>query len=266
MPINPFDTERKTEALVPPDLQGTRQNQIALINWLMGFGPAPGQGGTSGQRVGPGPLMGPQGFVNRARGAAQGGQPNAFIGGQDNARSRFEQFFGPMGVPQSDLQRQSAGGISQFLNQPAPEQRALDIALPGLQEILSGSGGPQFERDIAMANQQGGRFASGNAVLRGEALRHQYNQRDQAANTLGLLSQAAGQNPFSRLMGAGQFGTTLAQQGDVGTQRLLQFIQWIMSQGQGAAFNVPIQQQPSGWDNFLSAAGTVVPFVGGGKK
>src|SRR3990167_9882235 len=171
-------------------------------------------------------------------------------------------FFGELGSPQTDLQRQSVGGISQFLNQPSPEMRALETTRPILEGMLTGTG-PQFERDISLANQQGGRFGSANAVLRGEAFRNLFNQRDQAAQTLGLLSQAAGQNPFSRLMGAGQFGTTLAQQGDVGTQRLLQFIQWIMSQGQGAAFNVPIQQQPSGWDNFLSAAGTVVPFVGG---
>src|SRR3990167_11224544 len=108
-------------------------------------------------------------------------------------------FFGELGSPQTDLQRQSLGGISQFLNQPAPEQRAFDVSRPILEGMLTGTG-PQFEQDISRANQQGGRFGSANAILRGEAFRNLFNQRNQTAQTLGLLAGQAGQAPFGRLL------------------------------------------------------------------
>lgn len=78
-------------------------------------------------------------------------------------------------------------------NAPTPEQTTFNAVRPLLEAMLTGSG-PQFERDIAMANSQGGRFSSGNAILRGEAFRHLFNQRDQTAQTLGMLSGAAGQS------------------------------------------------------------------------
>src|SRR5205085_1595304 len=162
-----------------------RQQQIQLLQQLLGF-PQGGQGGGA----------------NPA-----GGDP----------LGRLQQFFGTLSSPQTDLQRQVGGGISQYLNQPAPEQRALDVAMPGLQEILSG-GGPQFERDLSLANQQGGRFGSANAILRGEALRNLYNQRGQAAQTLGMLSSNAGQNPFSRLLGVVQFGSHEAEYAAIETE------------------------------------------------
>lgn len=165
----------------------------------------------------------------------------------------IEKFFGPLGVPQSDLQRQAAGGISQFLNQPAPEQRAFDVSRPILEGMLTGTG-PQFERDISMANQQGGRFGSANAILRGEALRHLFNQRTQTAETLGMLAGQAGQNPFGRLLAGGGFGTELAKQGDIGTQRLIQLLSGILGVGQQTAFNLPITQQP----NFLEQGGSAL--------
>src|SRR3990167_7538063 len=156
------------KAAVPGDLAGMRQQQIELLQQLLGF--APGSAGAGAPRGKALQLAG-KGFPGLGIPTGSGGGTGGPAGG--DPLTRLQQFFGQLGVPQTDLQRQSSAGISQFINQPAPEQRALDIALPGLQEILSRSGGPQFERDIAMANQQGGRFASGNAVLRGEALRHQ---------------------------------------------------------------------------------------------
>src|SRR5688500_14601860 len=74
----------------------------------------------------------------------------------------LESFFGPMGSPATPLQRQSTNAASQFLNQPAPEQRAMDVSLPALQAILSGTPGqgimdqlrPQFDRNLSAANQQ----------------------------------------------------------------------------------------------------------------
>ena len=196
-----------------------------------------------------------------APGSRGGGQGNAFLSGQANPLDRLQGFFGQLGLPQSDLQRQSAGGISQFLNQPAPETRAFDIALPGLQEILSG-GGPQFERDLSLANQQGGRFGSANAILRGEAFRNLFNQRDQAAQTLGMLASSAGQNPFARLLGGFGVGQQQAQQGDVETQRRLQLLLQLLGVGQQTAFNVPITQGQSPLD-ILGGFASFIPGIGG---
>src|SRR2546421_6113016 len=211
-----------------------RQQQIGLLQQLLGF-PQGGQGGGAPGQPG------------------QGGDPLA----------RLQQFFGTLGSPQTDLQRQTGTGISQYLNQPAPEQRALDVAMPGLQEILSG-GGPQFERDLSLANQQGGRFGSANAILRGEALRNLYNQRGQAAQTLGLLSANAGQNPFSRLLGAGAYGNQQAGQADIETQRRLAILLNLLGVGQQASFNVPTTQSPSPFSQFLALANTAANFIPGG--
>jgi hypothetical protein len=196
------------------------------------------------------------------------GSPNAYIGagGANNPLDRLQSFFGQLGSPPSALQRQTSTGISQFLNQPAPEQRAFDMASGGLQEILSG-GGPQFERDLSLANQQGGRFGSANAIMRGEAFRNLFNQRDQAAQTLGMLASSAGQNPFQRLMGGFGVGQQEAGQQDIETQRRLQLLMQLLGVGQQTAFNVPITQGPS----FLDTVGQIgsivqsfIPGLGGG--
>lgn len=256
-------TQRPTQALVPPDLQGTRQNQIGLLNYLLGFGNAPGQG--QGQTPG-----GHHGIL-AALALQRGGGANAYLGGQANPLDRLQSFFGQLGMPQSDLQRQSSTGISQFLNQPAPEQRALDVAMPGLQEILQG-GGPQFERDLSLANQQGGRFGSSNAILRGEAFRHQYNARDQAAQTLGMLSMSAGQNPFARLLQGFGIGGQEAGQADIETQRRLQLLMQLLGVAQQTAFNVPITQGQSPLDALGQIGGiatgiaSLFPGGGGGKN
>lgn len=88
-------------------------------------------------------------------------------------------------------------GASQLLNSPSPEMQTFNTARPILEGMLTGTG-PQFERDIALANQTGGRFSSGNAVMRGEALRNLFNQRTQTAQTLGMLAGSAGNAQFDR--------------------------------------------------------------------
>src|SRR5258705_7912818 len=103
----------------------------------------------------------------------------------------FLKLLGGLGSPQSTLQMQGADALGTMLRQPTPEQRALDISLPALQSMLTGTG-PQFDQDLSLANQQGGRFGSSNAILRGEAFKNLYNLRNQTAGTLGLLSQGAG--------------------------------------------------------------------------
>ena len=177
----------------------------------------------------------------------------------------FLRLLGGLGSPQSGLQMQGADALGAMLRQPTPEQRALDISLPQLQQMLTGQG-PQFERDLSLANQQGGRFGSGNAVLRGEALRNLFNMRTQVAQTLGLLSQGAGE--ANRGLAGQAFGVGQQQAGqmDLETQRRLQVLMQLLGVGQQTAFNVPIQQSPGLFQQLLGVAGGALPFLfpGGG--
>lgn len=171
----------------------------------------------------------------------------------------FLQLLGGLGVPQSGLQMQGADSLGAMLRQPTPEQRALDISLPQLQEMLTGQG-PQFERDLSLANQQGGRFGSSNAILRGEALRNLYNLRNQTAGTIGMLSGSAGQANRGLAGQAFGMGQQQAGQADIETQRRLQILMQLLGVGQQTAFNVPIQQGGGFWNNLLPILGA----VGGG--
>jgi len=162
----------------------------------------------------------------------------------------FLQTLGGIGSPQSGLQMQGADALGTMLRQPTPEQRALDISLPALQSMLTGAG-PQFEQDLAMANQQGGRFGSANAILRGEAFKNLYNMRNQVAQTLGLLSGGAGQANRGLAGQAFGVGQQQAQQGDIETQRRLQILMQLLGVGQQTAFNVPIQQGGGGLGDLL---------------
>jgi hypothetical protein len=143
----------------------------------------------------------------------------------------------------SALQRQSRSGIEAFLAQPSPESRTLNTARPALEAILSG-GGPQFEHDLSLANSAGGRFGSSNAILRGEAGRHAYNARTQAAGTLGVLSGQAGDADFGRLMA----GASLANQD---MMQRAQLLSGILGMAGGATLGLPVTQQQNG----LSALG-----------
>jgi hypothetical protein len=90
--------------------------------------------------------------------------------------------------------------VDDFLNQTSPEMATYNSMRPILEGMMTGTG-PQFERDLSMANSQGGRFGSANAILRGEALRNLFNQRSQTAQTLGSLAGQAGSSQFDRLFG-----------------------------------------------------------------
>ena len=200
----------KTGVAVPPDLAGPRQSQIGLLQGLL-----PNQG------------------------QLQSG----------GALSNINQAFGPLGVPQSDLQRQSAGNITNMLNANAPGS-----AMNVLQGMMTGTG-PQFERDIAGANQQGQRFSSANEILRGEALRNLFNLRTQTAQTMGALNQ----------WGFG-IGSQQAAQGDIGLQRLLNLFGGLLGQRQQATMELPITQQPNIWQALGGQTGqmaSILPFLGG---
>lgn len=175
----------------------------------------------------------------------------------------FLQQLGSLGSPQSTLQMQGSDALGNMLRQPTPEQRALDISLPALQGMLTGTG-PQFEQDLSLANQQGGRFGSANEILRGEALKNLYNLRNQTAGTLGLLSQGAGN--ANRGLAGQAFATGQQQAGqmDIETQRRLQVLMQLLGVGQQTAFNVPIQQSPGFFSQLLGVAAPLLGFALGG--
>lgn len=201
--------------------------------------------------------------------------------------ANLEGFFGGLGSQSTPLQRQATGGISQFLNQMAPEQRAMDVSLPALQNILGGAPGqgimdalqPQFQRNLSAANQQGGRFGSANAILRSRAVedfnllgaqaaQQGVNQQLQAAQVLGMLGGQAGQNPFQRLMGAAQVGQQDAQQMDLETQRRIQLLATLLGTAQQTAFNLPIVQTQQASGGLLGGLGGLLgaglgAFAGG---
>lgn len=192
--------------------------------------------------------------IGGIRGANIGAIADLF-GGRTGQLGNLLGTLGPMGVPTTGLQRQSLDAFSRMLSQPTPEQRALDISLPALQGMLTGTG-PQFEQDIALANAgSGNRFSSANALLRGEALRNLYNLRNQTAGTIGMLGQGAGAANRA-LAGQGfQVGTAEAGQQDIETQRRLQVLMGLLGAGQQAAFNVPIQAPGGGLGGILGGIG-----------
>ena len=199
-----------TGVAIPPDLAGARGSQINLLQGLL-----PNQG------------------------QLQSG----------GALQNIMQAFGPLGVPQSDLQRQSAGNIGNMLNANAPGS-AMNI----LQGMMTGTG-PQFERDIASANQQGQRFSSANEILRGEALRNLFNMRTQTAQTMGALNQ-----------GGFGIGQQQAQQGDIGLQRLLNLFGGLLGQRQQSTMEFPVTQTPNtgqALGGALSNFGSILPFLMG---
>lgn len=143
-------------------------------------------------------------------------------------------------------------GIAQFLNQPSPEMRTFDFARPILEGMLTGTG-PQFERDIAAANSQGGRFSSGNAILRGEALRNLFNQRTQTAGTLGILAGQAGSSQFDRMFQA--------------RNQRLQLLAGLLGLSGQATLSLPVENDQGVFGDLLKAGisfASMGGFGGGG--
>jgi len=231
--------KRKTEPAVPPDVRGIRGGQT---NFLGGF-----------------------------MDAMNSGTLDQFL----------QQGFGNLGMDFTANQKQASGGISQFLNQQSPEARALQNtqgALTGIANQNSGQGildalTPFFDKGVANANQQGGRFGSANALLRSQNLDStnllanqalQQGQQNQigAANILGMLSGQAGQADFGRLLQQFGIGQQEAQQGDIETQRRLGLGTGLFGVANQAAFNVPTVQQPSALEQFGGIAGNTADIFG----
>jgi hypothetical protein len=219
-----FKTE--ASAQVPKDLQGSRAHMINFLNHMLGFG-------SGGQQQ--------QGKFGNLAGAAkanaQGGGGTQQFG---NAGANLEEFFGALS-PLTGGAGGSQNPLDQFVNTPSAEQRALDTSMPALQEMISGQPGAQFERDISKANQQGGRFGSANAILRGEAHLNLLNSRQGAMQTLGMLSQGAG---------AGQ--QRQFNMADVGNQRRQAILGQLLGALMGPTLGAPVKEGRSAFENVLA--------------
>lgn len=183
-----------TEALVPPDMQGLRQQNIDLLSSFL--------------------------------------KPGAF-----DAGGAGYNFF--LNDPR----------LKQFLDQTSPEMTTYNTARPILEGMLTGTG-PQFERDIASANQSGGRFSSGNAIMRGEALRNLFNQRTQTANTLGVLAGQAGSSQWDRLFAA--------------DNQRLQLLTALFGMGAQSSFGFPVENDKGMLGDLLKIFAVMKGGGGGG--
>lgn len=162
------------------------------------------------------------------------------LGGPGNAQSRLEGFFGPLS---SQQQQTSQNFLSNLVNMQRPEQRTLEALQPS------------FDRNLAAANQTGGRFGSSNALLRGRAL--------EDFNMLGAqVSQQAQQQQLQ----AAQLLSSLGQN-DVNTR--LNLLQSLLGTAQGASFNLPIGTTPSGFQQGVGlgqGVGDIITQFTGGMK
>lgn len=273
----PWGTGANPFAPQAPASGGPNINTQSTGGMTPGGAPAtpPGTGGFTPSRPSlPGaPSAPPTGGMTP--GGTPGTSPGALGPGQ-----RLEQFFGPLGMPQSPLQQQAVGNISTFLSDAnSPFNRTQQQSFDVLGNILGSNPGqpvidalqPSFQRNLAEANQQGGRFGTSNAVLRSRALddfnllaaqaaQQGVNQQMQAAN----LGNILGNDQLARLAGIFGIGGQQAQQNDVETQRRIQLLQSILATSQGAALGQPVSVQPSGAQQGLQAGlsfASLLPFL-----
>lgn len=218
----------------------------------------------------------------------------------------------------SPLQQQAVGQIGSFLNQPAPETRALGQAQPALQSLLGGQqsqnpfGGfsagqqvvnaaqPVFNQNLqgaltqvanrapSVRNAAFGDQASGlaqralgdfnlfqqQALQQGQQLDLQHAMGNAQLSqqgmlgglgALGSLSQAAGQNPFARMLGAGGLGNQITQ-GSINP--LLQLMLGGMQFGQQSPLQLAIHPNQGGGGGLGGVLGGLVgaglgSFTGG---
>ena len=228
------------------------------------------------------------------------------------------------------LQQQAVGNMGSFLNQPAPETRALGQAQPAINSLLSGNevqnpfgngpfGGfsagqqvvnaaqPVFQQNLQQAmtgaanrapslrNSAFGDEAGGlaqralgdfnlfqqQALQQGQQLDLQHQGMGQnfalgarglaqqgqnsGLGMLGMLSQAAGQNPFGRMMGAGQLGNQIGM-GNINA--LISLMQGGMQFGRQSPMELMVPQRQADpnaldWVNagagVLNAVGEIIP-------
>lgn len=186
-----------------PSVQGMN---AGAVNFGGGGNPLGGMLGTQ-PRTGGMPQLMPQ---------APGGE--GFSAPLSPQGGRVESVFGPTGVQSTPLQRQSTGGIQQFLNQQSPESRTNDLLNPGLNQVFGGgvgmAGGPTQGNLLSpevlasltkMATGQTAGQAIGSGTIGGAGM--------EGADFLrNLLKQAPGQGLIDALQPGFQRGLAEANQ------------------------------------------------------
>ncbi len=142
----------------------------------------------------------------------------------------LEKFFGPLTNP---LQTQ-AGDV--FKNIAGDNGANVIAAME-----------PQFQKNLAYANQSGGRFGSANALMRAGA-----------ANDFNMLSAQIGERAQDRRMGAAGFMSALGQQL---TQNRVGLLNQLLSTGQQATLSQPTTMSPSGAQQGAMFGGGVADIL-----
>ena len=119
-------------------------------------------------------------------------------------QQRLESFYGPMGMYASPLQQQSSGAISQYMNQMSPEQRAMNVSQPQLEQNING-GSPATQNAI---NSIMGLTTGPSANV------------TQGLSNAGQRPQTgwAGGDQILQQLASGQTGSTIGRSGDVAAQ------------------------------------------------
>ncbi len=261
--------ETTTQSTFDPQSQGARNQLGGFLDSI--FGTQGTQGAFGGQF--PNAFGGHFGF-----GGGTEGTPGTGLGD-------LSSIFGAA----NPLQQQAVGQLGQFLNQQAPEVQVFNQAQGSLSDILSGTGSadiagainPVFQQNLqsglaGLQAQAPGRFNSAFLqqgtdlaqrstndfnLLAAQLQQQTLSNQLQGFNTLGVLGQAAGQNPFGRTLAAGQFGQQIGGQ----QQQMQQFLLALLGQ-----FGSPTgQKQGQNFQAFLgdllkSGAGFAGGFAGGG--
>lgn len=282
------DTEYKSP--IADVMRQPRRDVLDMTMYLLGFGPQ--YGGQAGGYAAPSGQGQGQGVGTRSGGGYQGQAPGGYQGGSwgwaptagggqsftgqsafgtqsgfhpgmgGDPSQRVESVFGPLVSP---LQRQAMDAASHYLNQPLPQQRALE-ALYGQMATNPGQGvmdalQPRYQQNLATARQSGARFGSGTAVreaqaandynlLSAQALQQGVTQQQEAAKTINLMAQ-----------GIQETWANAAALGDTETQRRLQILLSMLQTIQGATFG--IQKQAVTSPSALDTIGGFVGNVGG---
>lgn len=128
------------------------------------------------------------------------GQSNS--GGVQSPQQRLESFFGPLGMYASPLQQQAGNAMSQYLNQPTPESRAMNTSLPQLTSTLNGGNGSTQGAINGLMGLQTGAGADVEGRL-GQLGQRPVTGTAGGDTSLQSLMQGNGTNP---LQGLGQAG------------------------------------------------------------
>lgn len=264
----------KRENVNTAPIAGMRDpTQEFLMALLTGRGP--GTQGTQGPRSAK--------FPNGVPGGQQ--VPGADLGLGNDFLSRVNSL---LGTGPSALQRQVGGTFSQLVGGQTASERAFNVALPQIQEQLTGIPGmdvvnaanPIFQQNLgdALSRQRqfgGPRFAAESGrqsreleqrslqdfnLFQQQVMEAGRQRQLQAAGVLGGLGGGADTSRLGLMQGAGGFA--LAEQQAM--MPLLQMLLGSIFTAGGVNASPVVTQNPGFFQNLMQAAGTVAAFIPGG--